>query len=135
MKSETNNLEDALIFLSSRYEGRLAELAEKIGVSRPTVSVFLKTRKTTRRNENAILDLWEKEKALAAHPQKETPGCIVIDVPGVGRVSFPGDHAARDAAEFALRLSAKDRADAFAKALPIADAVVQAELDALKLQK
>jgi hypothetical protein len=63
MMSETNNLEAALTFLEDAYAGRTQELAVKLGVSRPTVSVLLKLRKTTKRNEKAVLELWKQETA------------------------------------------------------------------------
>jgi hypothetical protein len=65
----------------------------------------------------------------ATGAEKETPGPLICELPGGGRMIFHGDDAAEKAADFWLRISAKERGAAMAKALPIADAVVA---DALK---
>ena len=68
---ETNKLEEALTYLDDAYSGRMHELAEKIGVSRATISVVLKLRTTTKRNARALVGLWMKETASETDSLKE----------------------------------------------------------------
>lgn len=96
VSSEINSLETALLFLERAYAGRTQELAEKIGVKRPTISVLLKRRKTTKRNATALIKLWKKEAGLETdEPEAKASTESTKDRP-IGHIPIKGHDRDRD---------------------------------------
>jgi len=134
MPLESNNLEAALIFLERAYDGRLSELGEKIGVSRPTVTVLLKKRATTKRNAKALIALWRKEAWLETDGQGAKASTEPTEARPLGHIPFEGrdwkmnvpvyaDSARNEAVmRAAARLLSVARGDADARIVAQADA-------------
>jgi len=90
MPSENHNLEAALLFLERAYDRRTQELAEKIDVKRPTISILLKTRKTTKRNAKALIKLWKKEAGLETDEPEVKASTESTEAKPIGSIPFQG---------------------------------------------
>ena len=87
MNVESNNVEAALIFLKNSYVGRIKELAEKLGLNRSTVSVFLTKQKAPKKHHKAILHQWRVENGL----EKPTESNVGSGAPQpLGHIPFRG---------------------------------------------
>lgn len=71
MTSDPHTLSGALTDLKRVYAGRLHELAEKIGVSRSTVSVALNRGPVGDRTLEDLIEVWRKEIASESNSMKD----------------------------------------------------------------